>query len=189
LGSGFGDLVADSLINRGTGYNYGIEFSLEKYFSSKFYYLVSVSLFQSRYTASDHVERNTEFNSNYIFNALGGKEFILNEGKALFFSLKAVFSGGKRYTPIDLELSKLYKKTVMISALAYSEQFEPYYKFDFKAGARFEQKRFSHEISVTVDNFTNHQNVFRQEYNAAKNTIITQYQLGIIPGFYYRVYF
>jgi len=189
LGSGFSDLIADSLVNKVTGYNYGIELSLEKYFSSKFYYLISISLFESKYTASDKIERNTEFNSNYIFNALAGKEFDLKNGKTLFFSLKAVFSGGKRYTPIDLEMSKLYKSTVRIYSMAYSKQFDPYYKFDAKVGARFELKRFSHEVSVTVDNFTNHQNVFRQEYSAAKKAIITQYQLGIIPGFYYRVYF
>jgi len=189
LGSGFSDLTADSLVNDGKGYNYGIEVSLEKYFSSKFYYLFTLSLFDSKYTASDKVERNTEFNSNYIINLLGGKEFSINENTALFVSIKAVFSGGKRYTPIDLELSRKYKNTVRISSLAYTRQFEPYYKFDFKAGARFEQKRFSHEISVTVDNFTDHKNVFRQEYNVSKDEIVTQYQLGIIPGFYYRVYF
>ncbi|MFC2114708.1 carboxypeptidase-like regulatory domain-containing protein [Bacteroidota bacterium] len=189
IGSGFNDLISDSLVNTGTGYNYGLEITLEKYFSKSFYYLLTVSLFQSRYTASDLVERNTEFNNNYIINVLGGKEFKLNDKGVLFFNLKAVVAGGKRFTPIDLELSKLAGHTIRINSMAYSRQFKPYYKFDAKAGCRIESKNVSHEISVTVDNFTNHKNVFRNEYDAAKDAVIYQYQLGIIPGFYYRMYF
>lgn len=189
LGSGFNDLIADSLVNEGTGVNYGFELSLEKYFSSNFYFLMTLSLFDSKYHASDKVVRNTEFNSNYIFNLLGGREIEINQHTTLYFSLKAVFSGGKRFTPIDHQLSRIHKNTVRILSEAYSLQYKPYYKFDIKAGLRFERRKFSHEISVTVDNFTNHKNEFRHEYNVVKDSVITQYQLGIIPGFYYRVYF
>ena len=67
-----------NLVNNGKGYNYGIELTLEKFLDKGFYYLFTASLFESKYKGSDNVWRNTAFNSNYIVNFLGGKEFKLN---------------------------------------------------------------------------------------------------------------
>src|SRR5690606_18511344 len=65
----------DSLMNNGTGRNFGLELTLEKFFSRGYYFLFTASLFDSRYRASDDILRNTAFNGNYVFNLLGGKEF------------------------------------------------------------------------------------------------------------------
>ncbi|MBN2521394.1 MAG: carboxypeptidase-like regulatory domain-containing protein, partial [Bacteroidales bacterium] len=65
----------ESLENRGKGYNYGIEFTAEKFMDHGMYFLSTLSLFESKYRGSDGVLRNTAFNSNYVFNLLGGKEF------------------------------------------------------------------------------------------------------------------
>ena len=67
-----------NLVNNGKGYNYGIEFTLERFLHKGFYYLLTTSLFQSKYKGSDKVWRNTAFNSNYVVNALAGKEFGIN---------------------------------------------------------------------------------------------------------------
>ena len=67
------------ITNEGTGRNYGLEVTLEKFFNKGYYYLTTVSLFQSKYTGSDNIERNTAFNSNYVLNALAGKEFNLGK--------------------------------------------------------------------------------------------------------------
>jgi hypothetical protein len=68
-------------VNKGKGRNYGIELSLEKYLSNRFYFMFSNSLYQSKYTAADGIERNTRFNGNYISNLVAGKEFVFAEGK------------------------------------------------------------------------------------------------------------
>src|ERR1022692_1470001 len=47
-GDGFGVYLPDSLTNKGTGRNYGIEMTLEKFFSSGYYFLFTGSLFDSR---------------------------------------------------------------------------------------------------------------------------------------------
>ncbi len=55
------------------------------------------SLYQSKYTAIDGIERNTVFNGNYIFNALGGKECTFNNGqKVLSVNSRLIYAGGKR---------------------------------------------------------------------------------------------
>jgi hypothetical protein len=74
-GAGFGFEKKDSLVNKGTGRNYGVEFTLEKYFSRGSYFLLTTSLFDSKYKGSDGIQRHTAFNSKYAINLLAGKDF------------------------------------------------------------------------------------------------------------------
>jgi hypothetical protein len=102
----FGPAGRDSLVNNGSGKNYGIELTLERFFNQGYYFLVTSSLFNSRYTGSDGIERNTAYNTKYVVNALGGKEWSLKGGKSISLNLKATTIGGPYLTPLDLELSK-----------------------------------------------------------------------------------
>jgi hypothetical protein len=74
----------DILVSKGRGHNYGIDFTFEKYLSDGYYYMLSGSVFNSKYTANDNIERNTRFNKNYVFNILAGKEWRI--GKNNIFS-------------------------------------------------------------------------------------------------------
>ncbi len=65
----------DSLVNNGTGRNYGVELTVERFFHESYYFLVTTSLFDSRYKGSDGISRNTAFNTRYVLNALAGKEW------------------------------------------------------------------------------------------------------------------
>ncbi len=59
-GADFGALAeTDSLVNTGTGENYGIEFTIEKFLSKNFYFLTTISLFQSKYKAESLFVRNS----------------------------------------------------------------------------------------------------------------------------------
>lgn len=159
-GAGWGVDIADSLINKGTGKNYGVEFTIEKFFHKNFYYLFTVSLFESKYTASDGKEYNTAFNGNYVLNALFGREFNLNQKSTLYFDIKSTFAGGKRYTPIDIEASRKTESTIWTTEYdntkAFSLQHPAYFKTDFKIGIRKEGKKVFQEWSWYVENITNH---------------------------------
>ncbi len=63
------------LVNKGTGKNYGIEFTLERFFDNNYFFLVNGSFYNSKYKSLEGVERNTMYNNNYIVNLLCGKEF------------------------------------------------------------------------------------------------------------------
>ncbi|MBK7028532.1 MAG: hypothetical protein IPH45_04685 [Bacteroidales bacterium] len=80
-GAGFKTDLEDSLVNNGTGTNYGIELTLEKFFSRGYYGLFTSSIYSSKYKGSDGVERNTAFNGKYVFNILGGKEWKVGSEK------------------------------------------------------------------------------------------------------------
>ncbi|MGZ4099882.1 MAG: TonB-dependent receptor, partial [Bacteroidia bacterium] len=62
LGADFNSPNVTNLVSKGTGSNYGLEITLEKFYSQGYYFLFTSSLFESKYVGSDNVERNTAFN-------------------------------------------------------------------------------------------------------------------------------
>jgi hypothetical protein len=188
-GAYWGINANDSLINNGTGSNYGLEFTLERFFSKNIYYLTTLSLFNSKYTGSDGIERNTAFNSKYVWNALVGKEFPIKKRMAVTVDLKITLAGGKFYTPIDLEKSKLTGEAEYIDSKAFSKQFSPFFKTDIKIGFRLNGRKVSQEWQVYIENLTDHKNLLVQNYSRKKQEITNTYQLGFFPMVQYRIHF
>lgn len=177
--------------NDGIGQNYGAEITIEKFLSEGFYFLVTSSIFESKYKGWDEVERNTKFNGNYVFNALGGYEIRLGEYSILAFDLKGMYAGGKRYIPIDEEASEQARQLVYIMNEAYEEQYDPYFRINaritFKTNAK--KANMSQEWGLDLQNITNHQNIFQQDWDANTNSVRTYYQQGFMPMMTYRILF
>lgn len=181
-GSGFIPVDQDSLVNKGTGTNAGFEATLERFFSKGFYFLITSSVFNSKYKGSDGIERNTAYNTNYVVNGLFGKEFRLgSKQKFLSVNLKVTTIGGKFLTPIDFEASQQLGRTVYIESEAFSVRQDPYFRTDLKIAYRKEYAKTTLEIALDLQNVTNNQNVFTKTYNPRTNTIVTQYQQGFFP--------
>ncbi len=189
FGADFGGVSADSLVNEGFGRNYGVELTVEKFFSKNYYGLLTASIFDSEYQGSDGVWRNTAFNTGYVVNVLFGMEFNIGKNNTLSFDLKATVAGGRRYTPIDLTASQLEGEEVLIDNEAFSLQFQTYFKPDFKISFRNNNKNYSQIWSIQLENFINRKNVFLQYYDEGENEIITEYQLGLFPLMQYRIEF
>jgi hypothetical protein len=191
-GSTFKTDLTDSLINSGTGTNYGIELTVEKFFSKGYYGLFTASFYNSTYKGSDGVERNTAFNGKYVFNLLAGKEWKVGKDDRNRFSMDVKFTnaGGRAYTPIDLVASKAVGREVL-STDAYSGNYENYYRLDFKAGFTLNSKKrkVAQTISLDLQNVTNHKNVFSQSYDRQRQELNTTYQLGFFPNLVYKLQF
>ncbi|MFT6322491.1 MAG: hypothetical protein ACJAWO_000032, partial [Halieaceae bacterium] len=69
------------MVSEGTGDNYGLELTLERYFSNQYYYMVTGSFYNATYTAFDGIKRNSRFDANYAGNVVFGKEFKLRSKK------------------------------------------------------------------------------------------------------------
>lgn len=181
-GASFDPSNADSLVNNGTGTNYGIELTLERFFSKGYYFLITGSAFDSKYKGSDGVERNTAFNTHYVVNVLGGKEFKLNKkGNVLALNIKASTVGGRYFTPLDMNASAIAGYGIFDNNRAFSEQQDPYFRIDFKISYRREFKRSTLEMSLDLQNLTNHKNVFSQSYDQRTGKITYSYQQGFFP--------
>jgi hypothetical protein len=188
-GAGWGTGAEDSLVNKGTGRNYGLELTFEKFLSKGYYYLITASLFDSKYKGSDGILRNTAFDGNYVLNALAGKEFPIKQKSTLTIDLKATYAGGIRYIPVDVEESMKQKATVWDLSDPYAARYPDYFKADIKFGYKLNGKRITQEYIFFIENFTNHKNLFYQYYKESTNEIITVNQLPFYPMVQFRITF
>lgn len=187
-GNSFAPNTERNLVNQGTGRNYGVELTIERFFRDGFYTLFTTSLFDSKYKGNDGVERNTAFNTNYVINILAGKEWKI--GSDVFsFSVKMTSTGGRFLTPLNLEESRRTGDAVYNDSQAYSERQTPYFRIDAKIGYRLEFSSFTMEFSVDFQNLTDNKNVFLTRYNRRTNSITTEYQQGFFPVPTFRITF
>lgn len=193
-GSSFYPNNQSNLRNTGTGTNYGVELTVEKFYSKGYYGLMTATLYDSKYKGSDGVEHNTAFNSKYVFNMLAGKEFKLGAAKrnTFFTDIKLTTAGGRYFTPVDLAASQLaHEQVLMGDTYAFSERNPNYFRIDFKTGFTYNSKKHkrSHSFFFDIQNVTNHKNVFAVRYNAITNSMNTAYQIGLFPNFQYKFQF
>ncbi|GAB4375179.1 MAG: carboxypeptidase-like regulatory domain-containing protein [Salibacteraceae bacterium] len=193
-GSGFERFFPDTLVNKGTQQNMGIEFTLERYFSKNYFAMFTLSLFDSKYTGSDGVKRNTDFNGRYAANALFGYEIPIGENSVLSVGTKVTAVGGRWYGPPDTAASNQVRELIVIDSLRNTLQFRDYFRADLKINLRLNARRVTHEIGIDLVNVFNTKNILTLTYapdesNDPRNSIREEYQLGRLPLFYYRISF
>lgn len=180
-------------VGDGTGRNIGIDMTLEKFFSNQYYFLLTGSLFDSKYTPQDGNTYSTRFNGNYMLNVLGGKEFSVGKrkGKQNVFGINGKFalSGGNRFTPIDIPASQAADYTIRFPNQAFAERAGTYYRFDIGLSYRINKKRSTHTIMLDVQNVLNRQNVAYKFYNPFTQQLDVSTQTGLFPNFNYRLEF
>ena len=189
-GADFAPVDEDFLVNEGTGRNYGIELTLERFYSDGYYFLLTTSLYDAKYKGSDGVQRSTAFDGGYIVNLLGGKEFKVGKrDNTLNLDVKLTTSGGNRYTPVDFEQSATQGYEVRQDDRAFSESLNSHLRADLKVSYRINARKLTHEFGVNLQNVTNRQNEFIRVYNPRTNTVQTEYQMGFLPVPQYRILF
>jgi hypothetical protein len=183
--------LVDSLYNHGTGRNYGVELTIEKFFSKHYYFLSTLSLYKSSYAGNDGVERPTAYDGGYVYNILAGYELALGKSKNKLLSLdvKYTTAGGNRYTPIDVNASIIQRQAVYDDSQAYSQKFTPYSRLDVKLSFRMNRKHTSHMLYVNIENILGRQNILDQIYDPTSHSVHTEYQLGVFPYGGYRLEF
>lgn len=181
----------DSLFNDGTGANYGVEITIEKFFTRNYYFLITGSLYESQYSGRDGIQRNTRYNGNYAGNIIAGKEFHYKAKRPqhIEFSGRTIVLGGQWTTPIDLDASRQAKRTVLDAQNPFSIRQKPYFRSDFRIAWHLEGRRTSHSLSFDAQNAFNTKNDFVQFYDPEKDAISQFYQAGFVPIVSYRINF
>lgn len=201
-GNNFGVPLIDSLLNKGKGHNYGVELTFEKFLSKGYYFLITASVFDSKYKAYDGEWRNTAFNGNYVFNALGGYEIKIKGKNYLTFDIKTVWAGGRRYVPFQQEVYDLIEEVknnpetpvphfeeVYDDTKAFSRKYKDYIRTDFRIGYKLNHAKYSEEFGLDLQNITNYKALFSQGYDAERGKVTNTYQQGFSPMFLYRIQF
>lgn len=182
------------LISEGTGTNIGIDLTLERSLEDGVYYSLTGSLFDSRYTAADGVERNTRYNRNYVVNIVAGKEWNIGADKNKIVGVNVRYNhlGGTRIEPVDRVLSAQRKEAVYgetDGALAFDKSFRDNSIFSFTVSYRKNKPNHSSAWSLQILNALGSREFADNYYNVLTGNVDTTYESIVIPNLSYRIQF
>ena len=188
-----GDYKRWELVNEGSGQNYGIELTWQRFIRDGYFWLANATVYESTYKAHDGALRDSRFNGNYLFNFTGGKEFSWQKKgrqKILGINARATYAGGLRYSPIDEEASALgFYMTTEDSFNPFSLQLNDYFKVDCRIYLKTNKSKFNSMVALDLQNLANTRNDAYYYYDITQGKTVLQQQLGLIPNLSYRVEF
>lgn len=169
------------LANVGNGINKGVEITLERFFANDFYYLLTASLFDSKYQNKDLIWRNTQFNNRFAGNILIGKDIQLNRQRSLSINIRYLVRGGNRFTPILLTESIRKNTSVLQTDKIMEAQYPNFTRLDFSIAYRINRKGRAWSIRADIQNIGNVNNVIEERYDTSLKVITYRYALPMIP--------
>jgi outer membrane receptor protein involved in Fe transport len=178
-----------SFVNKGTGQNYGIELTLEKFMDKHYYFLITASLYQSKYKGFDKIERNTAFNGNYALCVLGGYEWKIGKNILLSANTRVSYYGGKRYIPMKVISNGFENMIDYDYSQTFTKRLPDYFRLDLNVNMKMNFRKWALEFFMEVTNITNRKNVHYQYYNVNKQEEVYIYQYGLMPMGGVKVYF
>jgi hypothetical protein len=184
----------DILCSEGTGRNIGIDLTLERYLHNGFYYMLTASLYDSKYVGTDGIDRNTRYNKNYVGNFVVGKEWNIgkNKNKILGVNARINYLGGNRIEPVNIPLSMQMEEVVYGETdgnLAFAQKFNDIPVFSFALTYRKNKTNYSSVWSVQILNATKSEEFSGNSYNFKTKSIDTNYEGIMIPNISYRIEF
>ncbi len=183
-----GRVLNNLLTSDGIGKNYGVELTFEKFFSNNYYYLLTTSLYDSKYKAANKRWYNSTYNYKYSASFVGGKEFNLSTSRntILGVNLKSLFSGGRRSTPRKVNTQG---SIVLEESKRNTIQLKDYLRLDLGLYARINRPKVTHTISLDIQNLLNRVNLEDEFINPVNGLKNIDTQLGLIPGINYKIEF
>ncbi|WP_292267741.1 carboxypeptidase-like regulatory domain-containing protein [Butyricimonas sp.] len=185
--------VEEALKNKGKGRNFGVDVTLERYLNDGVYYMISGSLFSSKYKGGDGKWRNTKYNRQFIINCLSGKEWMLGQDKQniLGINLKMTMQGGDRYSPVDrvATLDDPDKVVQHDETKAFTKQFSPMFIVNYTISYKINKKKVSHEFALKGLNATGCKEYYGHEYNFNTGEIKPLRSATALPNISYKLEF
>lgn len=186
-----GRFLEEALTDSGKGKNYGLEVTIEKFFSRQYYFLATASLYDTQYRAADGNWYDSAYNYNYTFNLVGGKEFTVGKKRnnTIGVNAKTLLNGGKRTTPINQVVFNQTGGIELNQSLRNTIELDAYFRVDASIYYRLNRPKAAHRISLDIQNATNRENVDDAFYNETTGLLETSFQLSLIPFLNYRLEF
>ena len=167
--------VEDPLVNKGKGRNIGVDLTFEKYLSRGLYYMITASVFDSKFCGGDGKWHDTRYNRRFIINGLVGKEWMLGRSKqnVLGVNLKMTLQGGERYSPVDEQatMADPDKEVQYDESKPFSKQLSPMFLVNYTISYKINRKKIAHEFAVQGLNATSAKEFYGHVYNEKKDII------------------
>lgn len=179
--------------NTGIGRSYGVELTLEKFFSEGYYGMLTATFFDVKCLGANQEWLNSETSNHVIANLLFGKEFKIGKEKnnTFFIDIAYTFKMGNYYTPVNLAASIAADKQVLDWDRAYALRHPHFHNLDIRLGCVFNQKKkaLSHRLLFEFTNALNQRVVHSEFYDPTRQTYARLRYLGILPNISYRLNF
>lgn len=179
--------------NTGKGMNVGIDFTLERFLASGYYYMATLSLFDSRYRDDNGNWHNTLFNSRFVANLLGGKEFTFRRknglNSVLGLNARISLSGYRPTSSVDQEATLKQQEIVYDESQPFTNRKKGVNPVsDITVTYRVNYKKCSGTVAVQVKNLIGKQ-YMGQSFNRATRQVDDLYFNSMIPFISYRIEF
>ena len=181
----------DKLVNKGTGTNTGIDFTLERFLKNDFYYLFTASVFDSKYKGGDGIERNGLYNKHFIFNLLGGREWKMGKSKNNIFGIngRLTYMGGDRLTPI-LESESIQQEEIVYDySNAYSGKEKNNTVLSFSVSYRINKQNHASIWSFHILNALGNQEFRGYEIDDKTGLPEKKFDRIVVPNLSYKIEF
>lgn len=184
-----------ALVNEGTGRNYGIDLTLERYLKDGFYCMFTATLFKSEYCDAQGQWHHSRHDRGYITNILGGKEWMVGHARKNIFGVngRLTLMGGDRYTPMPEGLT--YEDVIERpdksipeddGADPYSCQMKMNVGYAFSVKYTINKKRTSHHFILE---YLQMRTFHGQTFDLKSHEVVDKYTSLTFPNIAYRVEF
>jgi hypothetical protein len=177
------------LVNKGTARNIGIDFTFERFFDQGFYYLTTLSVFDSKYKGGDGIERNTRYNKNIVGNILGGKEWKVRKKNYLGVNVRMYLNGGDRTSPFDQEASAIAREVLYDQSRAYEVKNPFTYRCDLSLTYTINRSKVTNKLALQLMNIFGSLVSFENRYNYKTNKAETVKGRMVLPSISWKVEF
>lgn len=184
--------INEKLVNNGTGQNYGLDLTLERYMKNGYYYMVTASVFEANYIGGDNIERSSRYDKNYVINLLGGKEWKVGRGsKNNTIGVNGKFSmiGGDRISPVDEEATYAAQEVIYDETRAFEDSKPNVFYLHFTFNYRKNKPKHASIWSLQLLNALGSPEFFGYKYNYKYDSIDIDEQTIILPNISYKIVF
>jgi len=179
----------EPLVNEGTGKNIGIDLTLERFLNNNYYYLITASIFDSKYTGGDGVERNTRYNRNYVFNGLFGKEFNVKTNNVVGINGRFTYMGGERISPVLRDVSLSERRVIYDESRAFAESLNESKYLDITVTYRINHQSVAHIFALQVKNVLGSPNDYGYVYDFKDRDLKRDKMVIVLPSISYKIEF
>lgn len=178
------------LVNKGTGRNIGVDITIERFLSRGYYYLITGSVFDSKYKGGDGIVRATRFDRQFVFNVLAGKEWQMTrrtKTHVLGLNGKLTIMGGERITPVFYDSQS--EEVVDDGWQAFAGRKPDVLHADVTLSYKLISQKLTQAWSLQIINALGRKEFYGYRYNLRTKQVDKEEELLMIPNISYRIEF
>lgn len=177
------------LVNKGTARNVGIDFTFERFFNKGYYYLATVSVFDSKYKDAQGNEFNTRYNKRFIANILGGKEWKVRKDNYLGINGRLYLNNGDRLSPFDQEATSNEGYVIYNENNAFDNKYPFTYRCDLSVTYTVNRTDCTNIFALQVMNVLSSVVSYGDKYNRNTNRAEIFKTRMVLPSISWKIEF